>query len=1400
MHPSDPIAMRLFELLDRAVTAWLQKVSEPDLLGSWRGDGDLIDFAKQFPNQQVQNTANAVPNCIVLVEFARWARSTGSDSAIQHAKDKCVEILDKRQPTTDRDRLVHAITHTTMSVLLFDDFSKRSKAREHLGHAAKLYDEAWTLSKVFLGQAPTVKSSGLGPNLTEPSSAASLLDHAANHGAFGTQGVTGPTWQTLLALLTRLLNHQPLQQMHRNTPKALLITDRFNGQVLPFNLDKVELPIASTLPCYLDPLSFGITEFNPSLLTSLKLAARCAKHAKGHGEKDSIRIACDLSNKLIESLTGGSVGGLLAAAMIATMNQQQIDSQKSTTCRIWPRDDKKHLLDDEHATLTENDLVLKPIRGTVNKLKEAWQVSHGLNEFFLVGENFEEWNKSHPNCEHPKVTRVQSLSELIDRLMGPFAFEREIERHALAIHEIWEAAIQWKEGDLDSDASKLYEHGFRFYVAPNLRIEGPLRKKLEPHTDPSAVQNTEREETPVPSDGQPDSVLLNLLALSMRGECWPNAPDWLKGHKQLVIYDIAGAGKSVCSHRICHVLTNPNNWQRLFGNKVPPLVIRMEGKWPREFGDTGRLLSLRETIGRIFAEETKLTDTNLIYGVVDHALQQRRVCIIPDGIDQMFQEERDHMVRIYNSDDDARQCNWIGLSRVHTIDEYRTSQGIFSDRHWQRVRINPFTPEQQDAYFAIPDAQGRVIGQRWLETLADRQAMSELLGLPMVLAMIRLLIDEADKEAAEKGIGVAAVLSVFSTVSELYVVTTRKLLARALEKNSQKVEDQLLSRSIAIPPFRNDGKKLALLEQVLSLIAFQMMLMKNYNGSVQGQDPVDRLLKLSEYRFTKELRDRFEKADSFDQRKILKESEAADDQWRWAIEVLRTIELSHRSVVEAHTQDRIVFRSRKMLECHTARYLSRYATQWDIFATDDANDMPTVNPSDPNQDLSTLCAWNHTTDPQWDDAWRLAIDMPQEPIATTNPDGVYVDAVIDPLVTCRSLSALFRQPKAYDARDIRPTRLMYLAWHWFEFDDSLVKRRRFLIDGKLQLGRSLTPEQRKQFGERILLGGVSGASAVKIAREQVVELFRDDKSRQMMKEFEDRFDTILVDGQRIPIPFDPNERRAALLKWQQASSWEKSRTLLQCPPQSWIDAYEQAKSGGDMSIQDPRMNSAIKGFKKHDPFRIAATTVTREMYRQFDPAFENSNVLDWYDTPIRVQILRKASRFDEFDNDEHFPILCTNWFDAWAFCKWLGPNVGLAEDAPWELACRGGTQTQFHFGNVLDGTLANCDGHQPYRKCINVLEYLEEIPKGPFLGRTTPVGCDRYPCNPWGLFDVHGNCREWCDDGPNDGWAPKDQTLADRYSLGGSWAIDAEFSSSGKKMDSPPFRRFHDQGFRCSLP
>ena|GEM_PF-1145816 len=163
------------------------------------------------------------------------------------------------------------------------------------------------------------------------------------------------------------------------------------------------------------------------------------------------------------------------------------------------------------------------------------------------------------------------------------------------------------------------------------------------------------------------------------------------------------------------------------------------------------------------------------------------------------------------------------------------------------------------------------------------------------------------------------------------------------------------------------------------------------------------------------------------------------------------------------------------------------------------------------------------------------------------------------------------------------------------------------------------------------------------------------------------------------------------------------------------------------------------------------------------------------------------------------PVCWVSWYDAMEFCNRLCQRTGryftLPSEAQWEYSCRAGTTKQFSFGETISPELANYGGNSRMGDGPNG-EYFRE--------RTTQV--EKFHANPWGLYDMHGNLREWCADdwhicyegAPTDGtaWLNLTSKEDERLNRGGSWLDSPSSCRSASRSYSQPFRAINNVGFR----
>lgn len=181
---------------------------------------------------------------------------------------------------------------------------------------------------------------------------------------------------------------------------------------------------------------------------------------------------------------------------------------------------------------------------------------------------------------------------------------------------------------------------------------------------------------------------------------------------------------------------------------------------------------------------------------------------------------------------------------------------------------------------------------------------------------------------------------------------------------------------------------------------------------------------------------------------------------------------------------------------------------------------------------------------------------------------------------------------------------------------------------------------------------------------------------------------------------------------------------------------------------------------------------------------------------------------------EKRPVEQVSWDNAVEFCQKLTQKTGrtyrLPSEAEWEYACRTGTTTPFYFGETITTELANYRGTDwDYNGTIYPGNY-GQAPKGEYRKQTTEVG--KFPPNAFGLYDMHGNIWEWCEDVYNDDYqgAPRDGSACSSGSnndikllRGGSWDLNPRLCRCADRLYLARANRGFNVGFRVvavSLP
>jgi formylglycine-generating enzyme required for sulfatase activity len=180
---------------------------------------------------------------------------------------------------------------------------------------------------------------------------------------------------------------------------------------------------------------------------------------------------------------------------------------------------------------------------------------------------------------------------------------------------------------------------------------------------------------------------------------------------------------------------------------------------------------------------------------------------------------------------------------------------------------------------------------------------------------------------------------------------------------------------------------------------------------------------------------------------------------------------------------------------------------------------------------------------------------------------------------------------------------------------------------------------------------------------------------------------------------------------------------------------------------------------------------------------------------VKIKLEPDPSKFKGDD----LPVESVSWEEAKEFCARLSrltrSAYRLPSEAEWEYACRAGTTTPFAFGETITPQVVNYNGEYPYASA----------PKSENRKKTVPVGSLGI-ANGFGVYDMHGNVWEWCEDhwhdsyngAPSDGGAWTDISATGSYRVfrGGGWYGNAVYCRSAYRSYGAPGFRDDGVGFR----
>ena len=407
--------------------------------------------------------------------------------------------------------------------------------------------------------------------------------------------------------------------------------------------------------------------------------------------------------------------------------------------------------------------------------------------------------------------------------------------------------------------------------------------------------------------------------------------EWIAGDKKhLLLVDEAGAGKTIASYRMQHLMNHRESREAILGQEESLIVVHWSGKLPQCSLEEPRLLDLLmedpafECIERTFysslssGKRKKRRQRTLEY-----AIEQSRLLVIVDAYDELNDHHRKILERIVQAG--KNEVRFVITSRDYAVKEARSIDRFFKPDEFVCLQLQPFAKDLQDEFMQ------RALGDRnWRSALqGEEESWAELLGLPYNLSEIAKYFLEFEEEPS------------WISPSDLFVQCAQRMIGRELHKEENQDLIDTLRRDLKDSEFPTErlGEQI---ERVLGAVALEMAIKQHWR-EVQAEDQsgeIEAIWELVESRLV-------------DQESNPRKKAKAEHLWNWGKEFTWKFQLHKGSTQGDMTERSLMFRNRRVQEMWAARYLTQYATE-----------------------LELQGAREYLGDDEWDNLWKSAVWMP----------------------------------------------------------------------------------------------------------------------------------------------------------------------------------------------------------------------------------------------------------------------------------------------------------------------------------------------------------------------------------------------------------------------------------------